>query len=90
MILQNCDFVVKYYPSRKSDALTIKGMAYYYTGQKLEAEQYLTKAVDLDETNSIARVYLKNIYIKLGNINEAGKLLAQIKGYSPDALPFLE
>ncbi|MCX6173444.1 MAG: hypothetical protein NTZ27_01660 [Ignavibacteriales bacterium] len=90
MILQDCDLIIQFCPSRKSDALTIKGLAFYHAGQILVAEQYLTKAVELDETNSIARIYLKNIFVKLGKINEAGKLLAQIKRYSPDALPNLE
>ncbi|TSA26567.1 MAG: tetratricopeptide repeat protein [Ignavibacteriales bacterium] len=90
MILQDCDFVIQFCPSRKSDALTIKGLAFYHAGQIQVAEQYLTKAAGLDETNSIARIYLKNIYVKLGRINEAGKLLVQIKRYSPDALPYLE
>lgn len=89
-ILQNCDFIIQFCPSRKSDALTIEGMAYYHIGQISEAERYFTKAVQLDETNSIARIYLKNIFVKLGKINKAGKLLAQIKRYSPDALPYME
>jgi len=89
-ILNDCDSVIKYCPSRKSDVFTIKGMAFYHVGQTSEAEQYLKQAVALDETNSIARIYLKNIYIEYGKINEAGKLLVQIKKYSPDALPFLE
>ena len=90
MILQDCDSIVQYCPSRKSDALTIKGMAYYHIGQISEAEQYFIKAAELDETNSISRIYLKNIFVKLGKINDAGKLLDQIKRYSPDALPYLE
>ncbi len=90
MILYDCDFIIQYCSSRKSDALTIKGLAFYHAGRTSEAEQYLTKAVELDSTNSIARVYLKDIYVKLGRINEAGKLLTQIKKYSPDALPYLE
>jgi tetratricopeptide (TPR) repeat protein len=90
MILHDCDLIIQYCSSRKSDALTIKGLAFYHAGRTSEAEQYLTKAVELDSTNSIARVYLKDIYVKLGRINEAGKLLAQIKKYSPDALPYLE
>ena len=86
MILQDCDSVIQYCPSRMSDALTIKGMALYHTGRIPEAEQYFVKAVGLDETNSIAGIYLKNIYVKLGRINEAVRLLTQIKKYSPDAL----
>ncbi len=89
MILQDCDSVIQFCPSRKSDALTIKGIASYHVGQVQEAEQYLTKAVELDETNSIARIYLKNIYVKQGKIKVAVELITQIKKYSPGAMPGL-
>lgn len=89
MILQDCDSVIQFCPSRNSDALTIKGLAFYHAGQIPEAERCLIKAAKLDNTNSIARVYLKNIYVKLGKINEAVQVMTQIKRYSPDALPNL-
>ncbi len=89
MILQDCDSIIQFCPSRSSDALTIKGMTFYHAGLIPEAEQYLIKAAELDSTNSIARVYLKNIYIKIGKIKEAINMMSQIKKYSPDALPNL-
>jgi len=89
MILQDCDSVIQFCPSRNADALTLKGLAFYHAGQIPEAEQYLNKAVELDSANSIARIYLKNIYVRFGKIEEAVSMMAQIKRYSPDALPNL-
>ncbi|NJD21456.1 MAG: tetratricopeptide repeat protein [Melioribacter sp.] len=89
MILQDCDSVIQFCPSRNADALTLKGLAFYHAGQIPEAEQYLKKAVELDSANSIARIYLKNIYVKSGKIKEAVNMMTQIKRYSPDALPNL-
>jgi len=89
MILQDCDSVIQFCPSRNADAITLKGLAFYHVGQIPEAEQYLTEAAELDSTNSIARIYLKNIYVKLGKIKEAVNMMSQIKRYSPDAFPNL-
>jgi len=42
MILQDCDFIIQYCSSRKSDAYTIKGLAFYHTGRISEASRTIS------------------------------------------------
>jgi len=43
-----------------------------------------------DSSNSIARFYLKNIFIKNGNQVEAYKMIFQLIKYYPDVFPYLK
>lgn len=88
-ITEECDSVIHFCPQRFGDAVTIKGMAYYHSNDFKQAEKYLLEAVNKDPYNSLARFYLKNIYIKKGNYYKAMNLILQILKISPGAMPNL-
>ena len=87
-VLTECDSISYFCPSRKYDALTIGGYALYHAGKMDEAEKYLFAAAQGDPDNSIARFYLKDIYVKNGEVPQAVKVMMEIKKLSPDALPY--
>ena len=88
LIFSECDSVINYCPTRKSDALTLKGISLYHIGKLLESEKLLREASLLDIYNSMSRIYLKNIYVKQGKINNALIITNEILKYSPDAIRF--
>lgn len=87
LVIAQCDNVPSLCPEKLADALTIKGLAFYHVGMMNEAQNYLTKAAEMDPANSIARFYLKNIYAQEGKKVEAAKMILEIEKYSPDAFP---
>lgn len=87
LVLSECDSISAYCQDRLSDALTIKGAAFYHSGDLTEAKEILSQASGLDPANSIARYYLQSIYAREGKMNEVVKLIVQIKKHSPDAFP---
>jgi arabinofuranosyltransferase len=87
-VISQCDSVISFCAERYNDAITIKGYAYYHAKRIDEAERYLAEATKDNPTNMIARYYLKNILLEKGRMNEAIKLMLEIKKYSPDALPY--
>jgi arabinofuranosyltransferase len=89
-IISECDSVTIYSPVHKYDSETIKGMAFYHIGDFDTAEKYLKDVSKGDQLNSIARFYLKNIFVKKGDLGEALNLIIQIKKISPGALPNLD
>ncbi len=87
LVLAECDSISLYCPMRLSDALTIKGLAYYHAGALTKAEEILSQASELDLANAISHFYLQSIYAREGKMGEAARLIAEIKKYSPDAFP---
>jgi len=89
-ILDECDNVIHFCPQKISDVNTLKGMAFYHAANYLIAQNYLLKATDNNESNSIALYYLMKIYQLQGKEAEAMKSIREIIRYSPDAFPNLE
>ncbi|MEK6626462.1 MAG: tetratricopeptide repeat protein, partial [Bdellovibrionota bacterium] len=54
------------------------GMAYYFKGKLVLAEQHLTKSLELDGKNSDARNNLASLYYTQGRLDEAKKNFQQI------------
>lgn len=88
-VMAECDSTLAFCDGKLSEVETLKGMAYYHIGNFINAENYLTDAVQNDSTNCIARYYLKNIFFKRGDIRQTIKTISEIQKYSPDALPNL-
>lgn len=83
-ILEETDYVIKVCPNRSSEMNSIKGMAFYHLGNYLIAKKYFEIAMELDESNSIAKFYLLNTNLKLGAIDNAVQLIGPLLKYSPD------
>jgi tetratricopeptide (TPR) repeat protein len=89
-VITECDSIISFCPFRYNDAITIKGYANYHAGLLDEAEKYLSEASKNDPANSIARYYLKDIYIQKEKTADAVRTMIEIKKYSPDALPYFD
>ncbi len=74
---------------RLPEVNTLKGMVFYHAKNFTIAEKYLKDASFADSTNSIARIYLKNIYFLQGNFYKIEKLIPEIFKYSPYSIPGL-
>lgn len=85
-IKENCKRIIKQCPDFESYALTVWGYAFYHSGDTTGAMSKFIKAVDLDEYNSLASIYLFKIYSNNGAIEERSKYLKLLKKHSPDAL----
>jgi len=89
-LFSKIDSVIYFCPDRTNEALTLKGMAYYHLRDYKNAQSFLEEASTTDSTNSISRIYLKNIYQKNGDTRRAIQMLMEAKKYSPDIIPTLK
>lgn len=55
------------------------GMAYYFKGQKQQAEDHLKKSIELDEKNSDAKNNLASLYYTQGKMAQAKELYLQVE-----------
>jgi type IV pilus assembly protein PilF len=60
---------------RPNDTKTLNnlGMAYYFKKSEASAIRYITKAIEIDPTNSDARMNIATIYLKQGKLDQAEK-----------------
>jgi hypothetical protein len=82
-IVSECDSVIKVCPERRSEAETIKGYSYYHCREINNAKTFLENSVRLDSMNTIARFYLRNIYLASKDTASAVKQILFLKKYSP-------
>jgi type IV pilus assembly protein PilF len=61
-----------------SEILNNLGMAYYFKGEQDLAVRHLTHSLEIDDTNSDARVNLASIYYSAGKFNEAERLYKDV------------
>lgn len=54
------------------------GMAYLFKGDENKAKYHITKAIELDQSNTDAKVNLANIYLSKNMLNNAEKLYKEI------------
>jgi hypothetical protein len=88
-IVSECDSVIQFCPQKIASVNTLQGMAFYHADEYVVAQNYLLKAVNGDEANSIARYYLMKIFNLQKKDREAVNLIGEIIRYSPDAFPNL-
>lgn len=88
-VVSECDSVIYFCPQKISDVNTLKGMAFYHADDYVLAQNYLLKAVNGEETNSIARYYLMKIFDLQRKDKEAMNMIGEIIRYSPDVFPNL-
>ncbi len=88
-VIDECDRVMQFCPQKISEVNTLKGIAFYHANNYLIAQDYLLKAAESDETNSIALYYLMKIYELTGENDKVVSLIPKIIRYSPDVFPNL-
>lgn len=79
--------MIEFCPVRLSEAKTVLASAYYHSGKLDKAKQLFLEAADENKFNTMAYLYLKDIFFREGDKKEAVKYLKKLKVLCPDALP---
>ncbi len=88
-VVFECREAEKSSPQFISESETLIGMALFHAGRKNDAEEYFRRAIESDESNSMALYYLFRTYISSGKNEKALSLMPAIMKYSPDIFPSL-
>jgi tetratricopeptide (TPR) repeat protein len=89
-IRQNVKKVIDLCPLRESEAKTILGSAYYHAGNLEDAQKLFLEAFENNKFNTLALLYLKDIYFRVGKKSESLTYLRKLKTLCPDAFPRLK
>jgi len=77
-------------PQRVSDIQMIRGMAYYHSNNKLEAELEFLKCLESDSINMVSRFYMYKIYNERKDFGKMIHQLKWLKRYAPYVVPNFE
>ena len=90
VIITECKKMIEACPEMSSEAYSTIGCAYFHKGDLKASENYLVKAIESDEMNSLPYVYLIELMNKTNRDSEAIYYMKRLKRLSPDALPNIE